>query len=79
MNILKVDMIHHGAIKIIKKGRDFLKTKETIQLLKYTAKIKVQKFQLQLESTTLKTAIDKQLYELLKKGMVQNRVTHLGE
>ena len=67
MNILKVDMIHHGAIKITKKGIDFLKTKETIQLRKYTGKIKVQKSQPQLESTTLETAIDKQLYELLKE------------
>ncbi|MSO14645.1 RQC domain-containing protein [Rickettsiales endosymbiont of Trichoplax sp. H2] len=67
MNILNVDMIHHSAIKITKKGRDFLKTKETIQLQKYTGKIKVQKSQPQLESTTLETAIDKQLYELLKE------------
>ena len=39
-NLLAVDMVGHGAIKITELGSNFLKQKDTIELGKYTQKVK---------------------------------------
>ena len=72
-NLLLVDMIGHGAIKITERGMQFLKEKETVELGKYTkrAKIKIKEeykanTQDQTKLLKIETQKEKDLLALLK-------------
>jgi ATP-dependent DNA helicase RecQ len=77
-NLLVVDMIGHGAIKITERGMQFLKEKETIELGKYTkrAKIKIKEeyraaTQDQIKLLKIETQKEKDLLALLKSKRLE--------
>ncbi|MFQ3307361.1 MAG: ATP-dependent DNA helicase RecQ [Candidatus Midichloriaceae bacterium] len=66
-NILTVDIIGHGAIKITERGIQFLKEKETIELGKYIKKVKSKEsYKAKILDKGLFTQEEKDLLLLLK-------------
>lgn len=69
-NLLKVDIVGHGGIKITTQGREFLRKKNIIELRKYTRKSKDKKVK---NKTNVKEVInldnldDYDLFKLLKE------------
>jgi len=77
-NLLMVDMIGHGALKITDRGMQFLKEKENIELGKYTkrSKIKIKKeyktdTQDQTKLLKIETQKEKDLLALLKSKRLE--------
>jgi ATP-dependent DNA helicase RecQ len=78
-NLLKVDMVGHGGIKITKQGFEFLKEKRTIELGKYV-KIKTSKEKLKSNKTDkekikidleLNTDQENDLFKILKEKRLE--------
>ena len=77
-NLLMVDMIGHGALKITDRGMQFLKEKETIKLGKYTKRAKIknkaenkQEIQDQVKLLKIETQKEKDLLMLLKSKRLE--------
>jgi len=77
-NLLMVDMIGHGALKITDRGMQFLKEKETIELGKYTKRAKIknkaenkQEIQDQIKLLKIETQKEKDLLMLLKSKRLE--------
>jgi ATP-dependent DNA helicase RecQ len=77
-NLLMVDMIGHGAIKITERGMQFLKEKETIELGKYTKRVKIkvkEKYKPATQDQTkllkIETHKEKDLLALLKSKRLE--------
>ena len=77
-NLLMVDMIGHGALKITDRGMQFLKEKETIELGKYTKRAKIknkaenkQEIQDQVKLLKIETQKEKDLLMLLKSKRLE--------
>jgi len=61
-NLLRVDMINHGSVKITDKGRGFIKNKEDIQLRKYINRIKKSAQERKVKSDDVGTSLDEKGY-----------------
>jgi len=77
-NLLMVDMIGHGALKITDRGMQFLKEKENIELGKYTKRAKIknkaenkQEIQDQIKLLKIETQKEKDLLMLLKSKRLE--------
>ena len=65
-NLLFVDMVNHGGLKITKDGMDFLRFKKVIEMRKYTGKIKGEKTTNVNKSIVLETEEEQELFDKLK-------------
>lgn len=57
-NLLKVDMVGHGSLKITKQGNEFLSQKQQIELRKYQKKSTNPKKELKIKSTLTKNQLN---------------------
>lgn len=57
-NLLKVDMVGHGSLKITKQGSEFLSQKQQIELRKYKKKSTNPKKELKIKSTLTKNQLN---------------------
>ena len=65
-NLLIVDVINHGSLKITPTGFSFLKEKTNLDLRKYTKPIKTKKTQKTKTISTITSDSDQNLFALLK-------------
>jgi len=65
-NLLFVDMVNHGGLKITKDGMEFLRFKKEIEMRKYTGKIKGEKTKKIKTNVSLDGDAEQELFDQLK-------------
>jgi len=72
-NLLTVDMVGHGSIKITKAGMEFLREKKTIELKKYEkpAKIKKERTKKDRQQIVLESDEENELLKVLKSKRLE--------
>jgi len=65
-NLLRVDITGHGGLKITPQGMQFLKEKQTLQLRRYSGKIKLTAAPKTKTPTTFEITADQSLFDALK-------------
>lgn len=70
-NFLRVDMEGHGGIKITPDGKEFLKSKNVIELRKHSKKAKTAKKAKTKSTVNLNTPEENQLFKILKEKRLE--------
>lgn len=65
-NLLFVDILNHGGLKITEEGMEFLRLKKTIEMRKYSGKVKAKKEKKVKANILLETDQEKELFDKLK-------------